>query len=120
MAAVKRPLHKKAHLLCPYPNWSACDKAADDAKADWDAMQQVLLAYRIASEGRRLKEDNQFANLIDYIGGHVEVILNKEGNPNRSTWVTRLLAAIERFKAGDLPAYNLYGIPGILPDDKEA
>jgi hypothetical protein len=78
-------------------------------------MQQVLLAYRIAREGRRIKEDNVLGDLVDYIGGHIEVILNKDGNPNRSPWVSRLMAAIDRVKAGNLPEYNLYTIPGQPP-----
>lgn len=117
---MRRPLHKQAHADCPYPNWASCDRASAETKADWDAMQQVLLAYVIAAEGRRIKEDNVFAQLVDLIGGHREFIENKSKNANESVWVKRLLAAIERVKAGNLPAYNLYRIPGLDPGTKEA
>ena len=90
--------------LCDLPTIKACD----DRKADWDAMQMVILAYNVASRGDRIKEDNVLAQLIDVIGGHKEVIMTKEGNPSVTPWVKRLYAAMERFKAGDLPAYNLY------------
>lgn len=83
-------------------------KACEDRYADWQAMQQVLLAYSIALRGNRLKEDNVLSQLVDVIGGHKEYITTKEGNPNATTWVARLYAAMERVKSGELPGYTLY------------
>lgn len=110
-----RTPHKKAHAVCPWAaaTWGACDKAADSAYADWQAMQQVLLAWRVATAGeaavkRYRKDDGQFAQLVRVVAGEAEDIMNDDGNPARTPWVQRLRAAIERVKAGDLPAYTLY------------
>lgn len=114
MAAVRRPLHKTAHSLCQHANWSACDKAADNAKADWDAMQQVILAYNLVvrAGGETPKEFRKgkglFEQLVQLIGGAREELVNDDGNPHQGPWPTRIRAAITRFKAGDLPTYNLY------------
>lgn len=106
-----RPPHKKVHENCEYgaDTWAQCDKAVDAIVADWGAMQQVILAFNIAQEGRRIKQDNFLARLIDYIGGDSRELLTKDGShPDMSPWAVRVRAAIERAKAGDLPAYNLY------------
>jgi hypothetical protein len=110
---MRRALHKVAHEECPWgvANWSDCDKATDNAKADWDAMQQVILAYNIAARGgsRPYKKDKgAFAQLVLYIAGDRGEILNEDGNASQAPWVLRLRSAIERFIAGDLPVYNLY------------
>ena len=106
-----RAPHKQVHEVCPFGagTWSACDTAATNAYTDWQAMQQVILAFNVVQEGRRIKEDNFLARLIDYIGGHSRALLTKDGShEDVSAWAMRTHAAIERFKAGDLPAYNLY------------
>ncbi len=105
-----RSPHKTVHADCPNgaATWSDCDRAVEDIVRDWQAMQTVILAFNIASEGRRINEDNFLAQLIDYISGHSRDLLNKDGNPAISADAMRVRAAIERFKAGDLPAYNLY------------
>lgn len=116
-----RSPHKKAHANCEYgaSTWAECDKAADNVYADWQAMQTVLLAYKVAVTGRRIKEGNHFAQLVDIMLGHREFIVNKDGNPNETAEVARLYAAIERVKAGDLPGYTLYTLPE-GPAHKEA
>jgi hypothetical protein len=122
---VPRSPHKKVHEVCPWGSttWAECDKAADNAKADWDAMQQVILAYRIAlrpgrNEGYR-GDNSLFAQLVRYIRGQQEDIMNEDGNPHVGPWALRLRAAIARFIAGDLPRYNLYRIPGHDGPDQE-
>jgi hypothetical protein len=109
----RRPLHKIAHPVCEWAaaNWGDCDKARAVVYADWQAMQQVILAYNVCMTGdttKYRKEKSQFAGLVQYINGDVEEMLNDDGNPSVAPFVVRLRAAIERFKAGDLPAYNLY------------
>lgn len=109
-----RPPHKQAHEVCPFgvtTTWADCDKARDSAYTDWQAMQQVILAYNIVVGGRAQafrKEKGQLAQLVQFIAGEREDIMNDEGNPSEAAFVIRLRAAIERVKAGDLPAYNLY------------
>lgn len=110
---MKRPLHRLAHVNCEYgaANWSACDRARDNAYADWQAMQQVILAFNIATRGDTRpyrKEKGAFAQLVQYLAGEREDITNDDGNPSEAPWVMRLRAAIERVKAGQLPGYNLY------------
>lgn len=97
-----------------YEGGPPCDlstkKACDERFADWQAMQQVLLAYLIVSEGRAKqykKDDTQFGQLVQYIAGERESITNADGNASEAPWVKRLMAAIERVIAGDLPVYNL-------------
>lgn len=109
MARIASHTHRDGGPTCSERTRKACD----DRYSDWQAMQQVLLAYRIAASGRRIKEDNVFAQLIDLIGGHRENIMTKEGNPNVTPWVARLRSAMERVKSGVLPEYNLYMIPGL-------
>ena len=102
----------------PHSHWAGgrvCDlptkKACEDRKADWDAMQQVILAHGIAVRGATKpyrKGDTVFNQLVRYIAGEQDDITTKDGNPNVTPWVLRLRAAIERVKAGDLPGYNLY------------
>lgn len=120
VAAVKRRPHKLAHPTCEYgaTTWSDCDKAVTRAKGDWDAFQQVLLAYRIAlrEAGQRaqgFKADGLFDQLVQIIRGTRQDFVNEDGNPHMGPWAVKLRAAIDRFKAGDFPAYNLYAIPGL-------
>lgn len=92
---------------CPLRTLKECDNVV----ADWQAMQQVILAYNIAARGGHApyrKEKSAFAQLVLYIAGERDEILNDDGNASQAPWVLRLRAAIERFKAGDLPSYNLY------------
>lgn len=112
-----RPPHKKAHEVCPFgvtTTWADCDKARDDAKADWDAMQQVILAYNIVvreqAKGRAegYREKSLFDQLVRYLRGQQADLMNDDGNPHVGPWAMRLRAAIERFKAGDIPVYCLY------------
>ena len=121
MTNPRRPPHKTAHVDCPNgaANWADCDKVSDGLSHDWEAFQQVLLAYRLALTGKRIKEKGLFPQLIDLILGHRHDLMTDEGNPNESPWAHRLRAAIERFKAGDFPRYNLYRIPGLDPDTME-
>lgn len=107
----RRPLHKVAHATCPLPNWAACDKVRDETYADWQAMQQVLLAYNIVVGDRwkaYRKDKGAFAQLVQFLAGERQDIMNDDGNASQAAWVLRLRAAIERVKAGDLPGYNLY------------
>lgn len=114
---MRRPLHRVAHVECPYgaANWAACDAAFKDIREDWDAMQQVILAYKIALRPGQhgYRGDSLFDQLVRYIRGQQEDLTNKDGNPYASTWAMRIRAAIARFIAGDLPRYNLYQIPGL-------
>lgn len=99
--------HQDGGPTCDLPTKKACD----DRYADWQAMQQVILAYNIAGSGDTRayrKEKSVLARLVLYISGESHDILNDEGNPNLSPWVVRIRRAIERFAAGDLPGYNLY------------
>lgn len=89
-------------------------KACDEAYADWQATQQVLLAVKVVRAGhvRGFKGDKSVtAQLVRYIAGEQADILNDDGNPHEGPWVVRLRAAIERLKAGDVPGYNLYTMP---------
>lgn len=120
-----RAQHKVAHSTCPNgaDNWAACDKVADARHADWQAMQTVLLAYKVASEGRTraFKGDKGvLAQLVRYIAGEQEEILNGDGNPHQSVEVKRLRAAISRVIAGKFPAYNLYILPAPAGAQEEA
>lgn len=106
-----RAPHKQVHANCEYgaTTWADCDRAVDAVVRDWQAMQTVILAYNIALSGRRIKEDNFIARLVDYIGGHSRALLVKDGShEDVGPEAMRVHAAIERFKAGNLPAYNLY------------
>jgi hypothetical protein len=111
-----RPLHRKAHPDCKYgaANWGECDKASDNEFADWQAMQQVILAYNtVVKAGGETptayrKEKGLYAQLVQLIGGTREDLTNDDGNPHEGAWALRLRAAIERFKAGDIPVYCLY------------
>lgn len=112
-----RELHRRAHSTCPNgaANWADCDKIADDRYADWQAMQTVLLAWKVLRSGetakiKRMKAEGQFGALMRYMLGEAEDIMNDEGNPNESPIANRLRAAVNRALAGDYPNYNLYGI----------
>jgi|GEM_PF-2630640 len=92
---------------CDLPTKRACE----DRYADWQAMQQALLAYNIALAGRTKpfrKDNGQLAQLVQFIAGEREFITNADGNPSEAPWVRRMLDAIERVKSGDLQGYNLY------------
>lgn len=120
MAALRRPLHKQAHPDCQYgaTTWGECDKVGDNIYADWQAMQQVLLAYRIVVIGDPKwfrKDEGQFGQLVHVLEGTASDFINDDGNASQAPWVIRLRAAIERVKAGDLPEYNLYAVPGHQP-----
>lgn len=110
-----RPQHKKAHPACPNgANWSHCDAVVKALYENWQAMQQVLLAYLIVTEGRAgafKKDDTQFGQLVQLIAGAREKFVNKDGNESEAGFVIKLRAAIQHVVAGDLPAYNLYHIP---------
>lgn len=111
-----RPRHKAAHPDCLFEaaNWGECDKARDVGYADWQAMQQVILAYRIVGSGSTKayrKEKTAFARLIRWVDGQTEDIMNDDGNPSEEPFVNRLRAARARYQAGDLPRYNLYTPP---------
>lgn len=112
-----RPPHKKAHDVCPFgvtTTWADCDKARDNAYADWQAMQQVILAYNtVVKAGGETpaayrKSTTLYDQLVQLIGGSREDLMNDDGNPHEGPWAVRLRAAIERFKAGDIPVYCLY------------
>jgi hypothetical protein len=112
-----RAPHKKAHEVCPFgvtTTWADCDKARDDMYVDWQAMQQVILAYNtVVKAGGETpasyrKEKGLYAQLVQLIGGTREDLTNDDGNPHEGAWALRLRAAIERFKAGDIPVYCLY------------
>lgn len=111
-----RQPHKTVHAVCPWgvTTWGECDKARDNAYADWQAFQAVLLSYIIVVREERpkgFKGDSLDEQLVQLIRGQRQQLMNKDGNPAVSPWAQRLLAAIERFKAGDFPAYNLYRLP---------
>ncbi len=85
-------------------------KACEDNYADWQAMQQVLLALKVVVEGRTpafKKEKSQFAQLVLIIAGEQVDFTTDDGVPARAPWVMRLRAAMERVKVGALPLYNL-------------
>lgn len=112
-----RDLHRQVHSVCPNgaANWADCDRVADDRYQDWQAMQQVLLAFMILRSGeeakiKRMKRDGQFGALLRYMAEDAPDILNDEGNPAATPWANRLRAACARAVAGDLPNYNLYGL----------
>lgn len=108
---MRRPLHKVGHPDCAHANWSECDKARDVRYQDWQAMQSVILAYNLVVQGKVndfLRDKGTFAQLVQHIAGKREDIMNDDGNPSMTPFVIKLRAAIERFKAGDLPGYNLY------------
>lgn len=111
-----RSPHKQVHPTCPWgaSTWGECDKAADNAYQDWQAFQMVLLAYKIVIAEERpkgYKGSSLDEQVVQLIRGQREQLVNGDGNPAVSTWAKRLYSAIERFKAGDFPAYNLYEIP---------
>ena len=91
-------------------------RACDDRAADWAAMQQVILAYNIVVQGRAKaysKEPGLFGQLVQYIAGMKASLDNKDGTPSESAFTKRVVAALARVSAGDLPVYNLYepGVP---------
>lgn len=99
--------HWEGGPTCDLPTKKACE----ERKADWDAMQQVILAYNIAARGETKpyrKGDTLFNQLVRYIAGEQDDIVNGDGNPNMGPFAVRLRRAIDRVKAGDLPEYNLY------------
>lgn len=105
------PRQNHSHYEGGPPCRFSTKKACDDNYADWQAMQQVLLAYDIAVRGDMKpwkKEKSAFAQLVLYIAGERDDITNEDGNPSTAPWVVRLRAAVERVKASDLPLYNLY------------
>lgn len=105
-------VHQEGGPTCRF----ATKKSCDEFFADWQAMQSVLLAYRIAVKGevKRYKGDKSvLAQLVRLIAGEQEAILNGDGNPSQSAEVKRLMAAIERAKNGELPGYNLYELTTI-------
>lgn len=104
---MKGHTHWEGGPVCDLPTKKACD----DRKADWDAMQQVILAYNVVVRGdsaRYRREKSVLGQLVRYITGEQEDIMNDDGNPSQAPGVLRLRAAIERVKAGDLPVYTLY------------
>ena len=109
--AARRAAHKVCHPTCAHANWADCDRASDSRYIEWQAMQQVILAYNIVVSSRAsvfLKDKGTFAQLVQHIAGKSEDIMNDEGNPSQTPFVIKLRAAIARVKAGDLPGYNLY------------
>ena len=113
----KRDLHKRVHSTCPNgaANWADCDRVGDDRYQDWQAMQQVLLAFLVLRSGdaakiKRMKRDGQFGALLRYLSEDAPDIMNDEGNPSEAPWAKRLRAAVGRALAGDFPNYNLYGL----------
>jgi len=116
----RRAPHKTAHPDCKWQagTWSECDAASANHYADWQAMQQVILAYNVVVGGRAgsyKKEQSLFAQLVQLIAGDRESLDNKDGTPSGSAFTQRVLAAIERLKQSDLPEYNLY-MPAIAGD----
>lgn len=114
-----RSPHKKAHAVCPYGvdgTWAECDKVFDGIRADWDAMQQVILAARIVDRRDTRtyrKGKDAFSQLVRWMDGQQADIMNDDGNSHVGAFVVRLRAARERYIAGDLPRYNLYTPPGV-------
>jgi len=116
---VPRSPHKKVHEVCPWgvTTWADCDRAADNAKADWDAMQQVILIHKIAlreqetGKAQGFKDKNLFDQLVRVFRGTQEDLTTDDGNPNVGPWALRLRAAVARYHAGDVPVYNLYQPP---------
>lgn len=105
--APRTHVHREGGPACDLPTKKACE----DRKAEWDAMQQVILAYNIVMRGDTKpyrKDKTAFAQLVKYIAGEQDEMMNDEGNPSRAPWVMRLRAAIARVIAGDLPVYTLY------------
>lgn len=110
-----------------YAGGQPCDlptkKACEDRYADWQAMQHVILAYNIVKQGkakRYRKQKGQLAQLVLYIAGEQDAIMTAEGNVSVTPWVLRLMRAIERVKAGDVPGYTLYTIGGSTEPAQEA
>lgn len=107
--------HRPEGPVCDLPTKKACD----DRYADWQAMQQVQLAYRLATGDRvaafsgRRGDKTIIGQLVRVLIGEQETLLNADGNPSEAPWSKRLLAAIERVKAGDLPRYTLYTWPDV-------
>lgn len=109
-----RSPHKKAHPACASRTWGDCDKVSANRYADWQAMQQVILAYRLVVAGKMpafMKDDSLMGQLVRLIGGKQAAIQNDDGTESRGAWTKRILAAVQRMKDGDLPAYNLYELP---------
>lgn len=111
-----RRKHSVAHATCPYgaDNWARCDKYRDVEYLNWCAMQQVILAARVVDAGETKpyrKDKGIFAQLVQWLNGDREDIMNDDGNPNEGAFVVRLRAARARYLAGDLPRYNLYTPP---------
>jgi len=110
-----RGKHGEVHSKCRFKSWAECD----DAYAEWQAMQQVLLAYRLLMAQTKLAQTKwwdrgdktQFRQLMKYIAGEQQDIYNGDGLPAQDAWTKRLKAAINRVVAADLPRYNLYEVP---------
>lgn len=106
-------VHREGGPTCDLSTKKACE----DRYADWQAMQQVLLAYSVvmrsvpAHKSYYRKGKDQFSQLVRYIAGDIDVMTNADGNPSVAPWTQRLLRAIARVREADLPGYTLYTIP---------
>ena len=99
--------HREGGPVCDLPTKKACDERFQD----WQAMQQVILAYNIAARGETKpyrKDKSLFGQLIRYIAGEQGDIMNDDGNSSQAPFTIRVRGAIERVIAGDLPGCNLY------------
>lgn len=95
--AARSHVHLEGGLTCAYPTKRECD----DAYADWQADQQVLLAARIVAGGRgeRFRKDSTaFGQLVQVLDGRRETITNGDGVEASAPFTRRLLAALERHR----------------------
>lgn len=107
--------HGEHDLVCDLPSKKACD----DRFADWQAMQQVILAARIARGDRvamfsgRRGDKSIIGQLVRVMLDEQADIMNEDGNPSEAPWAKRLRAAMARVRDEGLPGYNLYQWPEV-------
>lgn len=85
-------------------------KACEEEFADWQAMQQVVLAQLIlAKHGKPMKGKGMIEQLTQMFAGERETIVNNDGNESQTPFTQRLIRAYKRYQAeGPGPGWHLY------------
>lgn len=99
----------------PYCDLST-KKACEERFADWQAMQQVILAHNVVAraQGAPVRRDGNsvFDQLVLVIAGQRATITNGDGVQSEAAFTRRILAALERYRAeGPGPGRHLYQPP---------
>jgi hypothetical protein len=90
--------HWEGGPVCRFRTKRECE----DAYADWQADQQVLLAARVVDMGRagfHKKSSDVFGQLVLVLAGQKETITNSEGVESSAPFTRRVLAALRRYRS---------------------